>query len=450
MATEQKVSALRWARETTSDGVGNLDANGVPEALASYANGFIQSGSVDWSGLEAPMVEQDLAAGTTAMFVPDYVSPVVSGSHVDRLSGDLNLVMRMYGVGDGALFTTPRDSLPGALMESAGLRRMPNPGITSETLGGNAPDANSLTVSDANQYEPGRIICAKIGGKIQYTRVVANDGATDVSISPAFSAAASSGAVIRLCDTYYAPKEGQLGIQTREAGGVQYGNTLSIQFLTRGQYGVLANACRCTSFTISEENNIFTMTATVRVEWAQRFATSGYTSSARQVVNASMKPADRRGSPCVMSTASIVGQTAPYTAGRTELNTSSWSVEWSPAFEAREVQNYLGLTDHDLGGFDATLTLNNVKGNTTLRDMAKGREQRTVVAGAGPFAAGVGLCAVMPGGMLAAEVIESFDSAEKRFAEVPFKPGFYDLDGTGNDNEDYCFAIGLPYPASLS
>lgn len=451
MATEQKIANLRWARENDTAGVGNLDANGFPtNANLTYANAPVLQASIDMSGLSAPVVEQDIAAGTPASHVPDYMSPLSSGAHVERLTGEMTITGRMYGCGDGDLYTLPRDTIIGALMESAGLRRMPTPTIASETLAADADDVSSLTVADATAYDVGRILCAKIDGKIQYTRVIANDGLFDVSIAPSFSSLAPDGAVIRLCDTYYSPKNGELGIQTRNVSSVDYGNTLSFLIRTRGQYGLIANGCRCTSFSIAAEGDVFQFTATVQVGWAQRSTDAAFDSARVTAVNASMQPADRRGAPSVISNATVVGQTAPYSSIRSELNTSAWSVEWTPAFEAREFQDYLGFSDHDLGGWDATLTLLNVKGNTAIRDLLKNGDQRTVMVGAGPFGAGVGLCAVMPGGHLNAEALESFDSAEKRFAEVMFKPGVYEADAGSATYGDYSFAIGLPLPASLS
>lgn len=418
------------------------DVSGLP-----FVADEVELDSVSFDGLE-PISRTVTAARGTPAPQPDEVH---GPSGVDLYQGSITLRGSVRGPGDGALRTTGQNMLQWRLLGTALVRMTPT--IASESLSSNADSTSVLNVADATVYQHGRMIGFEAGGKVQICHVVGIDlDNNKITISPAASTALQSGQVIRLMDTWYLPRKGELGVPT--------GPSLAIRLRTRDSYGWLCTGMRATAFRwTADESGFVTWEAEVDVAWGQRGTGGNFDATAvntGRLVNASQRIAEQRGVLSVLDSGvtDVYPTSAPTVADRLELSDEMWALEIVLSVSPRPQQNYMGRSELRVGGWreGTQVTLSNVVDTTgVLRAMYRERHQRSLVVGAGPFAVGSGVGVVVPGALMANEVFEDMSGDELQYSALAFRPGAHaSHESPGSGTENAALYLGSVFPTSLN
>ena len=311
-----------------------------------------------------------------------------SGSRVRRRTGQVQIRLDLTTI--GATPTNYDSNYLGYLL-GAGFQ------TAKHTMASDTPSAvaseNSFTPTVAStQYAVGALVGIEKNGIAEYSAVTDNDDSGDVSISPAFSALATSD-TIRALQTWYPGSRSQTGNKVS-----------SIAFEINGvDFKSMCFGCVLESISISLDSGRVMADMTFQSACIQDDHASAV-SPVEPSYNAGSPPFFR-GSYVVVSTGSPTSLTNASSTGdelaRTKLDCEDFTLTITNTLTPLgHSDTILAMSDMEISDVDVELTLTLSSPTTALNDDYFNRTLRQVLVGTGPIGDGKGCAFMLPAAYL--------------------------------------------------
>lgn len=311
-----------------------------------------------------------------------------SGSRVRRRTGQVQIRLDLTTIGTTA---DNYDSNYLGYLLGAGFQTAKHT-MTSDTPSAVA-DENSFTPTVAStQYATGALVSIEKNGIAEYSAVTDNDDSGDVSISPAFSALATSD-TIRALQTWYPGSRSQTGNKVS-----------SIAFEINGvDFKSMCFGCVLESISISLDNGRVMADMTFQSACIQDDHGNAV-SPVEPSYNAGSPPFFR-GSYVVVSSTSPTSLTNASSTGdelgRTKLDCEDFTLTITNTLTPLgHSDTILAMSDMEISDVDVELTLTLSTLDTTLNNDYFNRTIRQVLVGTGPVGDGKGCAFMLPAAYL--------------------------------------------------
>lgn len=365
----------------------DLDSDGVPDAsgatfrglsvifdagiISGLTRGFNASDHVR-QGLGAAMKSPEGFLNATGGAL--YGS--ADGTFIGEERGDLSFTHRLRNAGPGAALANKAFD---DLMTTTWAKHTPaNVTTDVDAAGGNAGTFDVGT-GDGSRFTEGEVIACVIANRIEYA--VVTDISTDtIKVNPYFSRALDSGDTVIHCVCYYPV----LGTPSSRDAFVRFnaGGPSTAATIRR-----LAAGCRIAGNSLTFDGETAIMGHTVRPAVVLPDDTNASVSQASELGGAALQFV---GSYTVVG-ADHNGTSAPVSTARTALAVYGWSAEIAfgvaPSTPSQSVLTR--TTEFDITSATCRVSITSTYAST-LRDLLRLEEQRTIVLGMGPAAAGQG------------------------------------------------------------
>lgn len=380
MALGSLVSSLSVAVEKSyamlNDGVKPDPTSGG--GLTWTAVNDISRESITYDDQEQPTVPLDIAHGAMGQ-PPDLPATIYeSGTPVARRTGQPNLKFKgLQCPGAGvALSTLTLVKVLRTVMAC----HLPSAG-TSDTVGAGSHTVNAFVATDATKYGVGRKIAFTIDGRVEFTWV-SNISGSNITVSPALSAAPAEGDTVRMCGTFYP-----------QLGALTFTDCPSIA-LRQDMIGRrwVAYGCRLKTLTLEMDGTTAGPGGAARLIMPTAKLWSPWVvdddgSASPQSVGASGPYAMGLQGYEVWS--SLVAVSTPADAARNVLEARKWSVEIDFDLVPRDsAGNGIGFSDYACNGVNISIK-QTLAPNSTFAAALNAREIFHLLFGAGPTSAGL-------------------------------------------------------------
>ena len=370
----------------------DLDTDGLPDTSGVTFYGLaaiFDAGKI--SGLtrnfnDADHVRQGLGASLTSpegflTATGGAAFGSANGTFIGEEFGDLAVTHRLRNVGTGGSFASTAFD---ALMTSTWEKLTPSAVSTAVSAAGANAGVFDVGTGDGSEFTEGAVIACVINNRIEYA--VVTDVSTDtIKVNPYFSRALDSGDTVIHCVNYY-PKLGAPTARdvfvTFDAGGPS----------TAANIRRIAAGCRLAGNSLTFDGETAIMGHTIRPAVVLPDDTNASVAQASEFGGAACQFV---GSYTVVG-GDHSGTSAPVTTARTALSMYGWSAEMAfgvqPSAPSQSVLTR--TTDLEITNATCRVTLTGTYAST-LRNLLRLEEQRTIVLGMGPAAAGQGAALVL-------------------------------------------------------
>lgn len=391
-----------------------------PSGLA-WVGTEVNLDSVSYSGQEEPALPLDLQRLNAHRYPPDMEAPWDSAAKLPRQlrRGTLTLSARVRNVGSevGKTYGT-LEAYPLARMLMTAFDVTAAKAADTDAVNGVAIDANHFTATVGGSYAIGDVICCKVNGRVEYTRVTDIVGNV-IAVSPAFSTALALGSshVIRFCRTFYLPTPS--GTPAATSVALRY-DFQSARFEAVG--------CRLASLGFAWQQDTLVATLGMRSTWVYDDNSSASpiaTVVAKHGTGAPVNPAHKR--PSYTVAGGVIGvNVAPHALSRTALTCHDWSATLNPTLAPQpDWSSGRDASEYDVADLDASVEMTCEPNDTVFLASRRSSNLRSYVWGCGPGNEGLGFCLMMGAGFLDSPLDVDM-TGSRRLHKVTIKPGAWE------------------------
>ena len=359
-----------------------------------------------------------------------------NGDRVRRRTGQVQLRVDLTTIGTAA--NNYNTNYLGYLLDAGFLSRAS--GVTSATVA-TITSSNAFTVASGGPTasDVGTLISTILNGKVEYSAITDDsDTASDITISPAFSAAFTGTPTIRGTQTYYPGSRTFTGT---------YNNSLTFR-VDGVNFRSYAYGCVLESLAISLDNGRLMGDFTYQSACIQDDHANAV-GPIEPLYNVGAPPFFRNSYVVVSDAApaSRVNATTGDKLGRIELDCEDFSLTVTNTLTPLGTsESILTMSNMDISAVDVELTLTLSTVNTTIKDDYFTKTLRQVLVGTGPSGDGQGCAIMLPAAMLTNDA-SAYDVSGNDIVRqtLTYKQSRYagDVSETNAANSPFRLALGI-------
>lgn len=357
-----------------------------------------------------------------------------NGDRVRRRTGQVSIRLDLTTIGTAANNYT--NNYLGLLFNSGFLTRIS--AFNTANVSG-ITDTNTFVAAGFGNDDVGSLISTSLAGKVEYSAVTDNDdGAGNITVSPAFSANFTGTPTIKAMQTWYPG--------SRTATGTK-GDSLTFR-IDGVNFKSYAYGCNLESVTFSLDNgrvmaDMNFQSACIQDDHA---TASG---PVEPVYNIGAPPFFRNSYVVVSSTSptSLTDATTGDTLARTELDCEDFSLTVTNTLTPIGTsESILTMSGYEISNFDVELTLTLSNASTLVNNDYFNRTVRQVIVGTGPNGDGKGCAFMIPAAQLANDP-SAYDVSGNDIVRqtLTYKQSRFggDVNNTQAGNSPFRFSLGV-------